>query len=116
MLINLTPHKITIRTADGESQIPPSGMIVRLPSRTELLHNLEIQGGLRVPVVQQRYTVPELPPVQEGVFYIASSLVAQQAAAIGRRDVLAPDTGPESAIRDANGNIVAVSRLQTFAG
>jgi hypothetical protein len=36
------------------------------------------------------------------------------AAKSGRRDVVSPDTGPESAVRDPGGRIVGVKRFQTF--
>jgi len=44
--------------------------------------------------------------------YIVSTLVAQ--ACKGRKDVVAPDTSPESVVRDESGQIVAVRRFQVF--
>jgi hypothetical protein len=38
--------------------------------------------------------------------------VAQAVA--GRDDVVAPDTGPESVVRDAEGKIIGVRRFQKF--
>ena len=55
--------------------------------------------------------VSGLPAHTGDVYYIASSIVA---AAVNRVDVFAPDTGPDSAIRNANGQIEAVQRLLTF--
>lgn len=69
-----------------------------------------------VPVVRTAFgPLSGLPEPEEGTFYITSTIVAQAAAAAGRRDVLAPDTSPQSAIRGADGQIEAVRRLQTFS-
>ena len=61
---------------------------------------------------------PENPPVPEvceyqepKAIYIVSSLVAQAVA--GRNDVVAPDAGP-TAIRNEQGQIVAVTRFQRW--
>ena len=58
--------------------------------------------------------IEDLPEPAPYTLYVASSLVAQAAARYGRIDVLAPDTGPESAVRDETGQITGVRRLQRF--
>ncbi|RME25645.1 MAG: hypothetical protein D6800_07370, partial [Candidatus Zixiibacteriota bacterium] len=52
--------------------------------------------------------VEGLPDPQDGTVYLVSSMVLS--AVRGRRDVVAPDTGP-TAIRDETGRITAVTRL-----
>jgi hypothetical protein len=52
-----------------------------------------------------------LPEPQPGVIFVTSAIVAEAATKAGRRDVLAPGTGPnDGAIRE-NGQVVAVTRL-----
>ena len=105
-LVNLTPHEIVVRREDGsEFRIPPSGVVARVTATTEPAGTL---AG--VPVVSTRYgEIEDLPAPRAGVQYIVSSLVRM--AATGRTDLVSPDTGPESAIRDDDGRIVAVRRF-----
>lgn len=105
-LVNLTPHEIVVRPEDGiELRIPPSGVVARVTVTTE-----PVGTFAGVPVVKTRYgEVEDLPAPRGGVQYIVSSLVRN--AATGRTDLVSPDTGPESAIRDDMGRIVAVRRF-----
>lgn len=105
-LVNLTPHEIVVRREDGsEFRIPPSGVVARVTATAEPVGTL---AG--VPIMSTRYgEVEDLPAPQGGVQYIVSSLVRM--AAPGRADLVSPDTGPESAIRDDAGRIVAVRRF-----
>jgi len=105
-LVNLTPHEIVVRREDGsEFRIPPSGVVARVTATTEPAGTL---AG--VPVVSTRYgEIEDLPAPRAGVQYIVSSLVRM--AATGRTDLVSPDTGPESAVRDGDGRIVAVRRF-----
>ena len=112
--VNLTPHPICIRTtADGfavDLTIAPSGQVARVaqhPSQT--LH----LAGFPVPVVSApRFGAVEgLPEPEGGVAYIVSGLVLAHVPS-DRGDVFAPATGPkDGAVRDADGRIVAVTRL-----
>ena len=139
-LVNLTPHEITIVGEDGEvkMRIPPSGKIARVEVLQE--NDGEING---IPIVRTSFGAVEglpapsicancsnnslyggscqctaggLPsdckdfePIE---VYIVSTLVAQ--AIDGRKDIVAPDTSPESAVRDEQGRIVAVKRFQRW--
>lgn len=105
-LVNLTPHEIVVRREDGsELRVPPSGVVARVTATAEPVGTL---AG--VPVVSTRYgEIEDLPAPRAGVQYIVSSLVRM--AAPGRADLVSPDTGPESAIRDDDGRIVAVRRF-----
>lgn len=115
-LVNLTPHEIVISPAGAqELRLPPSGQVARVETE-QVLDGLAMVDGLPISIVRTRFRhIVDLPPPEEGVLYLASTLVAQAAAERGRRDVVAPDTGPASAIRDEEGRIVAVRRLQTWA-
>lgn len=109
MLVNLTPHPITLALPDGSRQtIQPSGLARCLPGPATVGDE-----GLPVPVARQGALGPVegLPGPAAGTVYIVSALVLGHPSLAGRRDVLAPGTGPaDGAIRD-NGQIVAVTRL-----
>ncbi len=98
--VNVTPHAIVVRLADGSEQVfPPSGVIARCSSK-----NIPCSSIEGVPCSKTSFgEVEGLPPPQEGVVYIASLLVRERSA---RSDVVSPDTGP-TAIRE-NGQVKAV--------
>lgn len=103
--VNLTPHHITIRTSDGDIVIPPSGNVARVEVEEEREGSV---GG--IPVFRRRFgQVTGLPNPEPDKVFLVSTLVL---TALGgeREDVLAPDTG-RSAIRNSDGQIVAVTKL-----
>ncbi|HDO19364.1 MAG TPA: hypothetical protein ENG74_01420 [Thermoplasmatales archaeon] len=109
-LVNLTPHEVTVIKEDGEEvSIPPSGEVARVYPRQEIIGEIN-----DIPVVQTVFEdIEGLPDPEECTVYIVSTLVLQ--ALQGERDdVVAPDTGPESAVRDKEGRIVAVKRFQVI--
>ena len=103
--INLTPHQITIRCGDGrDCDVPPSGTVARVTVSQKQIGTLD-----GIPVVANDYGDPTgVPDPKDGTIYIVSSLVKSRLNS--RDDVVAPDTGA-TAIRDAEGHIVAVTRL-----
>ena len=105
-VVNLTPHDVVLRAEKGlveDKVFRASGKIARV---RESVTSCESYG---LPCVRKNYDgVENLPPKKKGVAYIVSSFVF---AACDREDVLAPDTGPDSAIRNEKGNIVAVKRF-----
>jgi hypothetical protein len=104
---NLTPHEIAVMSDDKMKRIPPSGKIVRITSNCEPCGELD-----GMPVVLCTEGVPRgLPEPKQGTVYIVSSVVAKS---VMRQDVLSPDTSDDGVIRDGNGYIVAVKRLQVF--
>jgi hypothetical protein len=110
-IINLTPHAISLQTAEGEViSFPPSGEIARVSSTPGILMTVP---GIPVPVASPTVfgEVTGLPAPQKGVFFLVSGMVG--AALRGSRtDVLMPGTGPaDGAIRNDKGHIVAVTRL-----
>ncbi len=110
-LINLTPHPITIVVGGNKVEIAPSGQVARVSQEYRDLGTLGLKEGVDIPLVASTYgDVTGLPPEEPGVFYIVSAIVAQAAWAMGRLDVLAPDTGA-GAVRDEQGRIVGVTRL-----
>lgn len=131
-VVNLTPHEVTVRvqiwdelndeTREMEHSFPPSGQVARVKVVSEYVSSVPhvFVDGYRgffggIPVYRSEFgEIEELPDPEEGTVYIVSTLVAQAAAASGRKDVVAPDTSPESAIRDESGKIIAVRRFQIF--
>ena len=110
MIINATPHAITIVSKKGVEQdskkqflaetvevvreIPSSGILPRVSMSNSPAG--EIDG---LPIESVVYgEIEGLPEFQEGVYYIVSGLVASAAAKIGRVDCLAPG----ALVRDKN--------------
>lgn len=110
-LVNLTSHTIRIVPEDGRAiVIEPSGEVARLSCAQFLVG--EVEG---VPIVETEFGEPVgLPEPREGVIYIASTLLAQEAARLGREDVCSPDTSRNSAVLDEHGALFGVRRLQRF--
>lgn len=109
--INLTPHEITVVNDNGKKilHLPPGGAVARVAATYEKVGELD-----GIPLVRTTFgEIEGLPQPSEGVIFITSSVVAQAAAYQGRKDVVSPDTGP-SALRNEQGQIVAVKRFQTW--
>lgn len=114
--LNLTPHTITIRRTGTLNDVlledivvPPSGTVARVAT-TETL--VSADEGVRV-VHRELGHVYGLPRKANGshdttVAVLVSSMVL--AAVPGRPNTYAPDSGP-SAIRAADGHVVAVTQL-----
>ena len=119
MIINATPHKITLVSKQGVQQdskkqflaetveilkeIPPSGILPRVSMSNSPAG--EIDG---IPVESVIYgEIEGLPDAQEGVYYIVSGLVAAAAAKVGRTDCLAPG----ALVRDKNNPAVILGCL-----
>ena len=105
-LINLTPHPVVLRVGTEAVTLPPSGVVARTTTVEEPVGTVTIQDGLGIPVIRVVYGRLEgVPPPQEGIGYIVSSLAAQ--AAPERRDLFIP----ARPIRDEQGRIVAAQAL-----
>lgn len=111
-IVNLTPHDIRIYDADGKNIIktyPASGTVARVKSSTEIVG--EVDG---IEIVRTTFgEIEGLPNPQPGTIFIVSLLVLQ-AAAGKRDDLIGPDTGPGSVVRDAERQIVGVRRFQVL--
>lgn len=101
-MVNLTPHDVVVQSEDGKTTtISKSGKVARVAVIRTLIGDL---SGF--PVWKTTYgKVEDLPEPEEGKVYIVALLVLQ--ALLGRTDLVAPDTSPESAVRK-DGIIVAV--------
>lgn len=107
MIINLTPHAITIMLEQPmviEPTFPPARVSVA---------NTPAEPVDGIPTVRTVIgTVENLPEPAEGVVYVVSALVAQQCQ--DRNDVFAPDTSPTGAVRDDKGLIIGVKGLLRY--
>ncbi len=139
MIVNLTPHPITLRAADGADHTFPSSGVARVASTPGTLATVD---GLPVPVAtpttfgevsglpapsqcgslfdyEQALHEHEVgaaahPGTAPGTFFVVSALVGAALRASGstRQDVLCPGTGPnDGAVRNDAGHIMAVTRL-----
>lgn len=102
-IINLTPHAITVFLGSGDKLvIPPAGTVARVKQTKTQVG--QING---IPVFRTVLgSVEGLPAPEKDTVFIVSSIVLS--AVRGRTDVVAPDTNPDSAVRDEKGNIVGV--------
>lgn len=109
-ICNLTPHGVVVRPDGGqEITIPPSGMVARVS--TVATPTVPLDG---LPVVCHVYgDIAGLPAPAEHTAYLVSAIVmsALRDAGAARTDIYAPDTSPDSVVRDEAGKIVAVRRL-----
>lgn len=115
MLVNLTPHPVTIYDGGGDqviTTIPPDGHSLRLeevvtPGRGDLLED-DVPGG--IPVVHVALGgVDQMPPVVEGTTYIVSMPLLMGLAALG---IDRPDmVYPYGQVRDGQGRIIGCRSL-----
>lgn len=105
-LVVLTPHDLKIFNNAGEMvhEIESTGN-ARV---SEILTDETLIDGLTF--VHKKYENANLPPEQDGTLLVVSKIV--QDAHPERRDLVVPDTGPASCVRDAEGRIMGVKRLQ----
>jgi len=100
VIINKTPHPITVITDSKKIEIPPEHPPIRLKEKVEKVGTLKINAA-EVPVIKKELLPEaELPKQKEGVCYIVSLAVAQKFK--DRKDLLV--TG--EAVRDKEGKII----------
>ena len=114
---NYTPHTIKIYDPTG------SRVLLELPSEGQIRAEEKVEEGsfifdteyaLEIPVVEKQYTVGDLPETNDGDVIIVAFIVlnAMKETGLDTAQFYAPDTGPDSAIRDGEGRILGVKRLQ----
>lgn len=119
-VLNLTPHPVTVRNADGvDTTYPPAApkggepRVGNAPGAALPGHPLA--GMVAVHAPDEAGEVVNLPAPVEGTFLVVSGMVgdALLRRGISRPDVLVPGTGPaDGAVRNAAGHVVAVTRLK----
>jgi hypothetical protein len=111
---NLTPHPIVLHSPEGTVTLPPSGVTARVATVEEPAGSVVIDG-VEAPVIRRSFgAVQGLGDYGPHAPVVVSSLVleALKASGASTSGVYAPDTGP-TAVRDAEGRIIAVTRLVT---
>jgi len=109
-IINLTPHKIVL-FLEGEQIVYSSSKkraICRVRSK-----QIKVKTINKIPLVHITYTDTELlPPQKPDTYYLVSLVVAQNNKT--RRDLICPDTSPESVVRDEEGRMLGVKRFACY--
>jgi hypothetical protein len=105
-IVNLNKHVIVVLFAGVETKYEPSGMVASVEVKQTI--GAEVNG---IPCVKNEYgEVVGLPAPENDTLYLVNAIVLERAkSAMGRRDCIAPDTGP-TAIRD-KGQVIAVVRF-----
>lgn len=104
-ILNYTPHVVTLYSGGEVIQYPVIGK-ARVEETSEVM---EVEG-IPCELSKKAYgDVVGLPDSDGETIYIVSIVVLQSS---DRNDIMAPDTGPSSGIRDKEGNLVAVKRFQ----
>lgn len=110
--VNLTPHEISVMDGSGRVILHLPELSCDVPRLHEEIKESEPIGG--IPVVTRKFSgCSNLPEEKYGTYYIVPYLVLQ--ANPSRKDLVSPDTGPESCVRDENGKIKGVKRLQRWS-
>lgn len=109
MMINLTPHAISIKTSKATVDIEPSGKIARVIN-TQILDRIENE----IPIMKNSFShVENLPSEQQKKLFIVSGMVRRflsvYLGADSRKDVVCPDT--EIGCIKQGTKILSVSRL-----
>jgi hypothetical protein len=128
-LVNLTPHPVTLFTADTPTEVddPAAGVLASWPVAGPMARCSEIRADLavlavdgpdgapvRVPMTEVGFgEVSDLPEPREGVLFIVSRATAERAS--GRADVVYPDLQVRTP-QDQGGRILgcrALARVST---
>jgi hypothetical protein len=106
MIINLTPHAVTILGEDGSVVAEFASAGVARAKQTDVPAG-DVDG---IPTVRSTFGAPEgLPEHAAGVFYVVSAITANAATAAGRTTTdLLVTSGP---VRDGEGRIIGCRAL-----
>lgn len=132
-LINLTPHPVRIYDSGGTSialNLPSHGSLRTEEKivRTEQLDSYDLKlevvdtlfGDLYLDTNEQTPAGVQLLegnlPCVPGRVYIVSVFAGGHPSLRGRSDVVQPDTGPESVVRDEDGRLSGVRRFRRLCG
>lgn len=100
--VNLIGHEITI---SGHGTLPKSENPCFVKTKQRIVGKL-----VGIPIAETHFELIEnLPDPEEGVYYIVNR-ITMDFIPFNREDVFCVDTGP-SAIRDDNGQVIAVTQL-----
>ena len=118
-LLNFTPHDIHIYKGDKViARIPRElGQVIRLFQNTPEMKAAVMIGNCEVPTIEApRFTGINLMPPRDSSI-VVSMLVADffmRCFPNYCEHIFVPDTGPEGAVRDTNGQIIGTTRLLRY--
>jgi hypothetical protein len=112
-VVNLTPHLVRLCSPSGEVlhelPAPAKGSEARVGEVPGTL--IGSIAGVEIYSPPTRGAVENLPDPREGVTYLVSAIVADEAAKAGRRDVARPGTGPQDGAVRKDGQVWGVTRV-----
>jgi len=117
-LINLTSRTIRVYDEEGSKilyELPTSPPAISVDVSAEVLR--AVGSSDEIPVVRHQFRLADpLPEERPGVLYVVGWAVLQAALEEGvlRDDLVAPDTGRGSAVRDKGGQIIGVRRFRVM--
>ena len=109
-LVNKTPHDVNVYSGSEIVATYPSAGQIRLKEKIVASRKIEDSNGVELDIVDKEYGSSELPKPVYMQFFIVSKIVRD--AFPDRTDLLVPDTGPDSVVRDDNGQIIGIRRFQ----
>lgn len=118
-MLNLTPHEIVIVDENGDeiASFPASGVVARV-SVTEKVTDMIHFDGIPVDIITSAFGevegLPTLSELEGHERLLVSSMVLDRLGPEWSGIAFAPDTG-KTAIRDAQGRVIGVTRLRTVA-
>lgn len=110
-LINLTGQEVTIIIGSRGVTLPPVGEGAWVTATIVECAPVEVPGLGWIPRAGFQEEIRDLPPFNGVDTFIVTRSVAKLAK---RGDVVAPDIGYGSVVRDHNGAVKGVARLQCF--
>lgn len=116
-MINLTPHEIAIVEQDGAeiASFPASGTIARVAVIEKVTGAISFDG-IPVDVISSTFGevegLPSLSDLEGHERFLVSSMVLDRLGPEWSGIAFAPDTG-KSAVRNAQNQIIGVTRLRT---
>jgi hypothetical protein len=106
-IVNLTPHTVTCGGPgrwDMTTDIEPSGQVARMRMTT---HKVGTINGIPL-VTSKAGTVVDLPPPEDGTYYLVSTLVRLAPVNARRLDLVSPT----ELVRDDKGQITGCRALE----
>ena len=116
-IVNLTPHTVIVHKNESFLTYPPFGKTVRLDSEPQFgIYFGSDVDVVSAPTFKSEIQWPDIPNDVDAV--LVSMPVGQQIQNSAIRypfHVMGPDTGPESVVRNAEGQITGVKRFVLYA-
>lgn len=106
-VINCTPHTVTVNNNVIEAS---DYALPRVNSKAIQVDSIMLEDGGIIPIMKTEYgEVKNIPPVQEGVIYIVSRMVA--AALPERKDLFFPS----ELVRDSEGKVIGCVGIEPLS-